>query len=81
MMKLLAGFLIAFGIGAFCRLAKIPSPAPQAIVGALLVVAMSTGYVAADRLMARRNGATPLQPLSVSIKENPHARHSISSVR
>jgi XapX domain-containing protein len=77
-MKLLAGFLIAFGIGAFCRLAKIPSPAPQAIVGALLVVAMSTGYVAADRQLARRSGATPLQPSSVSLKENSHARHSIS---
>jgi XapX domain-containing protein len=80
-MKLLAGFLIAFGIGAFCRLAKIPSPAPQAIVGALLVVAMSTGYVTADRLMTRHNGAIPLQPSSVSTKGNPHARHSISSVR
>jgi XapX domain-containing protein len=50
-MKLLLGFLVAFGIGAFCRLIKIPSPAPQAILGSLLVVSMSTGYVLAGKVI------------------------------
>jgi XapX domain-containing protein len=46
-MKILLGFLLAFGIGAICRFAKIPSPAPNAILGSLLVVSMSFGYVTA----------------------------------
>jgi XapX domain-containing protein len=48
-MKLLVGFLVAFAIGAFCRLTNIPSPAPRALLGSLLVVAMSLGYVVASR--------------------------------
>lgn len=50
-MRLLLGFLVAFGIGAFCRLTRIPSPAPQAIVGSLLVVTMSIGYLAANTVI------------------------------
>jgi XapX domain-containing protein len=72
-MKLVFGFLLAFAIGIFCRLPRIPSPAPQAIIGSLLVVAMSAGYVAADRLMDRRSGPTPTQQSFVSHKENTHA--------
>jgi XapX domain-containing protein len=49
-MRLLIGFLVAFGIGAFCRSCRIPSPAPQAIVGSLLVVTMSIGYIAAGQI-------------------------------
>jgi len=48
-MKIILGFVVAFAIGAMCRLARIPSPAPNAILGALLVVAMTVGYVLADR--------------------------------
>ena len=50
-MKLLIGFLVAFGVGAFCRLCRIPSPAPQAIVGSLLILAMSSGYLVAGQLI------------------------------
>jgi XapX domain-containing protein len=52
-MRLILGFLLAFAIGAVCRLARIPSPAPQAIVGALLVASMSTGYVLTERWLDR----------------------------
>jgi XapX domain-containing protein len=45
------GFLVAFGIGAFCRSCRIPSPAPQAIVGSLLVVTMSIGYIVAGKII------------------------------
>jgi XapX domain-containing protein len=50
-MKILLGFLLAFGIGAVCRFAGIPSPAPNAILGSLLVVSMSLGYVTAGRYL------------------------------
>lgn len=49
-MKLLIGLIIAFGVGAACRWFDIPAPAPPALQGALLVVAMTSGYLAADRL-------------------------------
>jgi XapX domain-containing protein len=50
-MRLFIGFLVAFGIGAFCRLCRIPSPAPQAIVGSLLVLMMSIGYIVAGHFI------------------------------
>jgi XapX domain-containing protein len=52
-MKILIAFIVAFGIGAGSRWTGVPSLAPQAIVGALLIVAISTGYVSADRLLKR----------------------------
>jgi len=50
-MKVLLGFLVAFGIGAFCRSCKIPSPAPQAILGSLLVLMMSIGYLVTGQII------------------------------
>jgi XapX domain-containing protein len=55
-MKLILGFALAFTIGAVCRLARIPSPAPNALLGSLLVVAMSVGYIAAGRALVRPHG-------------------------
>jgi XapX domain-containing protein len=67
-MKLILGFLLAFAIGVGCRLARIPSPAPNAIIGGLLVVSMSTGYVLTDKWLDRPSKTVPclsrLQPLS-----------------
>jgi XapX domain-containing protein len=52
-MKSLLGLALAFGIGVACRTFGIPSPAPPVLVGALLVVAMTSGYLLVDRLMTR----------------------------
>ena len=52
--KTFIGLALAFSIGAVCRLAGIPVPAPPALIGALLVMAMTTGYVLTDRYAARR---------------------------
>ena len=52
-MKSLLGLALAFAIGFACRAFDIPSPAPPIIVGALLVVAMTTGYLLVDRLTSR----------------------------
>jgi XapX domain-containing protein len=51
--KSLLGLTLAFAIGFACRAFGIPSPAPPVLVGALLVVAMTTGYLIVDRLMVR----------------------------
>jgi XapX domain-containing protein len=53
-MKIFLGLLLALGIGGLCRLAGVPLPAPPLLIGAMLVVAMSTGYVATDKLARHR---------------------------
>jgi XapX domain-containing protein len=52
-MKATIGLVLAFLVGFGCRAFGIPSPAPPMILGALLVVAMTIGYIAADRVMTR----------------------------
>lgn len=51
-MRVSLGFLLAFGIGAACRLFDVPLPAPPNLTGALLVVAITVGFLAMDGLMA-----------------------------
>lgn len=48
-----AGIGVALGlaIGSTCRWFDIPLPAPPKLVGALLVVAMTAGFVATDWLL------------------------------
>jgi len=53
-LELLAGLLMAFAVGAFCRWFDIPSPALPRRVGALLVVAMTIGFLLTDRLIGVR---------------------------
>ncbi|MCY4358985.1 MAG: DUF1427 family protein [Gammaproteobacteria bacterium] len=53
-LKLGAGYLLAFVIGAGCRILIIPSPAPAALSGALLVVALTCGYLVTDYLLQKR---------------------------
>ncbi len=53
-MKSAVGIVVAFALGFACRHFGIPSPAPPALTGALLVLAMTLGYTATDRLLAAR---------------------------
>jgi XapX domain-containing protein len=57
-MKVAFGFVLAFTIGVVCRVAFIPVPAPQALIGAFVVLAMTLGYIGTDRLVARRVGTS-----------------------
>lgn len=52
MIRILLGLLLGLAIGAACRWFDIPVPSPPNIIGALLVVAMTIGYMATDRLLA-----------------------------
>lgn len=52
--KFIAGLLLGFAIGFGCRAFGVPVPAPPVPVGALLVVAMTSGYMLADRALTRR---------------------------
>jgi XapX domain-containing protein len=48
-MKPVIGLVLAFTLGFACRAFGIPSPAPPLVLGALLVVAMTVGYIAVDQ--------------------------------
>jgi len=54
MIKIVLGLLLGFAIGAGCRWIDIPVPSPPSLVGALLVVAMTIGYLATDKLVEAR---------------------------
>lgn len=48
-MKTAIAFLIVLLIGAGCRWFELPVPSPPKLIGALLVLTMTVGYLAADR--------------------------------
>lgn len=52
-MKIIIGLFLGLIIGAGCRWLDIPVPSPPKLVGALLVVAMTLGYMGADMLIVR----------------------------
>lgn len=58
MIRTVIGLLLALAIGIACRVAGIPLPAPPVLIGALLVLAMTLGYVLTDRLAAHRANST-----------------------
>lgn len=49
MTDLLLAIALGLGIGIGCRWFDLPLPAPPRLVGALLVVAMTLGFLGADR--------------------------------
>lgn len=58
-LKIVLGILLAFVIGAVTRVAGIPVPAPPAILGALLVVAMTLGFNVMDYYMVGQTEPAP----------------------
>ena len=48
MTSALIGILLGLVIGSSCRWFDLPLPAPPRIVGALLVVAMTIGFIGTD---------------------------------
>ncbi len=45
------GLTLGLGIGMACFWFDIPPPAPPKLAGALLVIAMTTGFVATDLMI------------------------------
>ena len=50
-MKSAIGLILAFAVGAGCRYFDIPVPSPPKLLGALLVVATTLGYLAAGHYL------------------------------
>jgi XapX domain-containing protein len=51
MIAAIIGLLLGLIIGAGCRLFDIPSPAPPRLIGAVLLLAMTVGFVTADHVL------------------------------
>lgn len=51
MNDLVISLALGLGIGIACRWFDLPLPAPPKLVGALLVLAITLGFVGVDRLM------------------------------
>ena len=51
MLMLALGFVLALAIGVGCRLLDLPLPAPPRLEGALLVVAMTVGFLVGQRVL------------------------------
>jgi XapX domain-containing protein len=54
MLKIVAGMVLGLVIGASCRWFDIPLPGPPKLVGAFLVVSITVGYLATDKLIATK---------------------------
>jgi XapX domain-containing protein len=52
-MKSAIGLAVGFLLGAGCRYFDIPVPSPPKLLGALLVVATTAGYMVADQYLGR----------------------------
>lgn len=57
MTSALIGIVLGFVIGAGCRWFGLPLPAPPRIVGALLVVAMTVGFLGTDLTLVQGSAA------------------------
>lgn len=69
MIKILLGLSLGLMIGAGCRYADIPVPSPPSIIGALLVVSITLGYVSMDRFLANRPDSPLLAPVDAPLTE------------
>jgi XapX domain-containing protein len=67
MVKEAISVLLAFGIGAGCRWFEIPVPAPPRLFGALLIIAITGGYMLMDAGMAKSKP----EPAPVTAQSEP----------
>ena len=49
--KTVIGLALGFAIGFGCAVLNIPVPAPPVLIGALLVVAMTSGFILTDKFI------------------------------
>jgi XapX domain-containing protein len=70
-MRLIVGLILGSLIGIGCRVFAIPLPGPNAVLGALLGIAMATGYEVTDRVLSRRARAAARDPGIQSVSSEP----------
>lgn len=73
MLKIILGLAIALCIGAACRYFDIPIPAPPKLLGALLILAMTVGYIGTDYLLQHQTREAAAAESAPSSESKPHA--------
>lgn len=73
MIKPIIGIVLGICIGIGCRFFGIPLPGPPAILGAILAVAMASGYTLTDKLLSRREVARSSEVTAAAPATPPHA--------
>jgi len=68
-MKSAIGLAIGFLLGFACRYFDIPVPSPPRLLGAFLVVAVTVGYMAADRILTK---PTPKPTITQTLRNTEH---------
>ena len=71
MIKTVVGLLLGLSIGIACRWFDVPVPSPPKLIGALLVVAMTVGYITTDKLLALKSS----ERRTTASQEQIHARN------
>jgi len=69
MIKDVVSVLLALLIGASCRWFEIPVPAPPRLFGALLIIAITGGYMLTDAGLSKSRPETP--PVTASRQDLP----------
>jgi XapX domain-containing protein len=70
MIRSVVGLALGLSIGVACRWFDVPVPSPPKLLGAFLVVAMTVGYIATDKLLAVKSN----ERLRTASEERIHAR-------
>lgn len=70
-MKVMIAAVVAFIVGFGCRWFDIPAPAPPMLQGALLVVAMTLGYMGAGYLKTQHAPPPAPPPVQAEPAKDP----------
>ncbi len=60
MTTMLIGVVFGFLVGAGCRWIDVPVPSPPSLPGALLVLAMTLGFLGTDLALSKTEGSAAL---------------------
>ncbi len=74
MTTILIGLLFGFLVGAGCRWIDVPVPSPPSVPGALLVLAMTLGFLGTDLALAKRKPAPAPAPTPTAAAASAPAR-------
>ena len=53
-MKVFIGLALGFGIGLVCSAFNLPLPSPPILLGAVLVLCLTTGHILMDKFLEKR---------------------------
>jgi XapX domain-containing protein len=76
-MKSAIGLLLGFALGAACRWLDLPVPSPPRLLGALLVVATTLGYMTVDKYLSKAAADSK----SVAVTEVRLSAGAVTSVK